>query len=206
MHNLRWLGSNGKERAMVLRKQIEEYSDDELHLELIRRAKSDVQRDMTEDAGSSNLPVGAWGTAPVNPYTVHNTPEDELTEIAKLARARTREILSILIDPTADNVAAIVRNINVAASTVLALVSKLKPPQPDRMPEILKGIQETSAIIWKSYGKPELVERLVHVSDEELAEAIAARLDFLKSEHGRSYAQSTPSDDDRRQFIREWKR
>jgi hypothetical protein len=160
---------------MAPKPKIEDYSDEELHVELLRRAKSDVHRESTEP----NLPAGPWTNQATFPDTTKDTiTENELAEIAKLARARTREILSIPIDPTADNVAATVRNINVAASTVLTLVSKLKPTQPDRLPALLELANKVKQQIWM-YERPALLEKLLGISDEELGEIVAARCKLL---------------------------
>jgi hypothetical protein len=185
---------------MVSNSRIEDYSDEELRVELLRRAKSELHREMTEPIGLANLPVGAWADQAAAPATTKdNVTKNELAEIAKLARARTREILSIPIDPTADNAAATVRNINVAASTVLTLVSKLKPTQPDRPPQLLELADQVKKQI-SIYERPDLLEKLVSISDEELGNILAARQKIMQYQTDRLKALRNSESNARDQF------
>src|SRR5262249_28118304 len=144
------------------------------------RNQEDVHGEPTEPVGLSNLPAGAWTHQTTIPDTTKDTiTENELAEIAKLARARTREILSVPIDPTADNVAAVVRNINVAASTVLTLVSKLKPPQIDPLPALLEMANKVRKKI-EDAEEPQLLGSLINRSDESLNALLAKRRGILE--------------------------
>jgi hypothetical protein len=178
-------------------RELQDFSDEELHDELVRRAKEEVP-----SIDPANAPAHAWSSPAEIPEG--EAPENDLEEIAKLARARTREILSIPIDPTAENVAAVVRNLNTAAATVLSLVAKLKPALPDRLPEMLEKARIVEEEIWAAYGRVEYLEKLVHLDDDEIASLLADRIEFLSTEEGRAYAKHTPDSEERHQFIREY--
>jgi hypothetical protein len=178
-------------------RQLKDFSDEELHDEIVRRAKWE---------GPSNDPTDAPGHAWSSPEEISEgeTPENDLEEIAKLARARTREILSIPIDPAAENVAAVVRNLNTAAATVLSLVAKLKPTLPDRLPEMLERARIVQKEIWATYERTECLEKLVRLDDDEIACLLADRIKFLSTEEGRAYARHAPDSEMRHRFICEY--
>jgi hypothetical protein len=160
---------------------LERFTDADLHDELVRRLKAQPEPEVPQPDGLSELPRGAWSGQSETP---HDDPAEaqyeDLTEIAKLARARAREILSIPIDSSADNAAATVRNINVAVSTVLTLASKLRRPRPDTLPKLLALIEAEETRL-KAAKRPELLKDLAGLNDAELEEVIAERRVILNS-------------------------
>jgi hypothetical protein len=167
----------------MTKRELERFTDSELHDELVRRLKTQPEAEAPQLDGLDHLPSGAW-SGQLEAHHSHDDPAeaqyDDLTEIAKLARARAREILSIPIDPSADNAAATVRNINVAVSTVLTLASRLRRPRRDVMGELLERIKVEEAKIWAT-KRPELLKDLIKLNEADLEDVLAERRDILNA-------------------------
>jgi hypothetical protein len=174
----------------MAKQPLENFNDEELRAELQRRvdlmAPSSPQP--TDEATDlSELPPGAWGQQPATAPTGDRTLADEYQGIMRLGLARIRELLAIPIDPGDPNYAATLRGINSAVSTVLTFISKandelVRPPKQDRLPEILRIIQQEEEKIRARRGSelPELVHKLIAVDDDQLQEALAKRQEHLK--------------------------
>jgi hypothetical protein len=165
---------------------LEQFTDAELHDELARRLKTQPESEAPQLDGLDHLPSGAWSGRSEEAHHSHEDPAEagyeDLTEIAKLARARAREVLSIPIDPDADNAAATVRNINVAVSTILTLITKLKPRPTRSIDKLIERINAVDSEI-RAHRRPQLMQEILNTSDSELNELLAKRREFLDG-HG----------------------
>jgi hypothetical protein len=106
-----------------------------------------------------------------------------------------RELLGITLDPTDPNYAASLRAINSAVSSVLMLISKLnaemlRPPKPDKLPELLERLKEEQVKLWER-RLPGLMGQLIEISDQQLDELLAKRCEHLNSHEERYRADAS---------------
>jgi hypothetical protein len=172
----------------VSQKALEDFSDEEIRAELLRRAdlfpEASPQQPTNEAANLGDLPPGSWVQPSDDPASGDGTLASEYEGIMRLALARMRELLAIQIDTTDPNYPASLRSINAAVSTFLTFIAKgseefLRPPKRDDMPKLLAIIKEEEERLWAA-KLPDLAHRLIALSDEQLAELLAKRGEHLE--------------------------
>jgi hypothetical protein len=166
-------------------KPIEKFTDEQLRAELQRRAElivSSLPEAVINPADLSELAPGAWGSK-TDKQTEDGSITSEWQGITRLAIARVRELLGIPLNPEDSSYPASLRGINSAVGNVLMLISKLnaemlRPPQQDRLPELLELLKEEQIRLWER-KLPGLLGELTEISDQELEELLAKRREHL---------------------------
>jgi hypothetical protein len=169
-------------------KSLEKFSDEDLRAELQRRINalgetpSQLAGENINDLG--DLAAGAWNQQAVETATKNSSLAADWKGIAQLALARIREMLAIPLDHADPNYGASLRGINSAVSTGLTFITKLneeilRPPKQDKLPELIAIIKEEETKLW-ALRLPDLLQRLVDISDQQLDELLARRSEHLR--------------------------
>jgi hypothetical protein len=171
-------------------KSLGKFSDEDLRAELQRRinALGETPSQLTGDNINDldDLSAGTWNEQAAEAPTDNDSLAASWKGIGQLALARIREMLAIPLDHADPNYAATLRGINSAISTGLTFITKLneeilRPPKQDKLPELIAIIKEEEAKLW-ALRLPDLLERLVELSDQQLDELLARRSEHLRGQ------------------------